>query len=118
MKPKGSILDEERDSDNQLRTQFKERWTRISSDKLTEMFRTNAKKYREVINNAIAADKTVREKFEKNQKGIELLSLPIEQLQQSMPAAGGSVDRSDLYVGDKNTGQRTANTIQVEGCFR
>uniref|UniRef100_A0A6P4EYQ4 Programmed cell death 6-interacting protein isoform X1 n=1 Tax=Drosophila rhopaloa TaxID=1041015 RepID=A0A6P4EYQ4_DRORH len=86
------LLDEERDSDNQLRAQFKERWTRISSDKLTEMFRTNAKKYREVITNAIEADKVVRQKFEANQKGIQLLSLPPDQIQQSLPSASGSVD--------------------------
>ncbi|XP_033167711.1 programmed cell death 6-interacting protein [Drosophila mauritiana] len=86
------LLDEERDSDNQLRAQFKERWTRISSEKLTEMFRTNAKKYREVITNAIEADKVVRQKFEANQKGIQLLSLPPDQIQQSLPSASGSVD--------------------------
>ncbi|XP_017082947.2 programmed cell death 6-interacting protein [Drosophila eugracilis] len=86
------LLDEERDSDNQLRAQFKERWTRIGSDKLTEMFRTNAKKYREVITNAIEADKVVRQKFEANQKGIQLLSLPPDQIQQSLPSASGSVD--------------------------
>ncbi|TMW48771.1 hypothetical protein DOY81_006149 [Sarcophaga bullata] len=108
------MLDEERDSDNQLRNQFKEKWTRISSEKLTEMFRTNAKKYREVINNAVAADKIVREKFEKNQKGIELLSLPIDQLQQSMPAGGGSIDPNCTSVQKLKQLMEAVETIKAE----
>ncbi|XP_061390157.1 programmed cell death 6-interacting protein [Musca vetustissima] len=108
------MLDEERDSDNQLRSQFKEKWTRIASDKLTEMFRTNAKKYREVINNAVAADKIVRERFEKNQKGIELLSLPIDQLQQAMPASGGSVDPNCASVQKLKQLMEAVETIKAE----
>ncbi|XP_030370713.1 programmed cell death 6-interacting protein isoform X1 [Scaptodrosophila lebanonensis] len=108
------LLDEERDSDNQLRAQFKERWTRISSDKLTEMFRTNAKKYREVINNAIEADKVVRQKFEANQKGIELLSLPPEQIQQSLPSASGSVDPNCSSVQRLKQLMEAVETIKAE----
>lgn len=108
------MLDEERDSDNQLRSQFKEKWTRIASEKLTEMFRTNSKKYREVINNAVAADKVVREKFEKNQKGIELLSLPLDQLQQAMPAAGGSVDPNCASVQKLKQLMESVETIKAE----
>lgn len=108
------LLDEERDSDNQLRAQFKERWTRISSDKLTEMFRTNSKKYREVITNAIEADKVVRQKFEANQKGIELLSMPPEQIQQSLPSASGSVDPNCSSVQRLKHLMEAVETIKAE----
>ncbi|XP_068157558.1 programmed cell death 6-interacting protein [Drosophila tropicalis] len=108
------LLDEERDSDNQLRAQFKERWTRISSDKLTEMFRTNAKKYREVITNAIEADKVVRQKFEANQKGIQLLSLSPEQIQQSLPSASGSVDPNCSSVQRLKHLMEAVETIKAE----
>lgn len=109
-----SMLDEERDSDNQLRAQFKERWSRISSDKLTEMFRTNAKKYREVINNAVEADKTVRQKFEKNAKGIQLLSLPADQLNQSIPSSGCSVDQNCSSVQKLRSLMEDVETIKAE----
>ncbi|XP_067617423.1 programmed cell death 6-interacting protein isoform X2 [Eurosta solidaginis] len=108
------LLDEERDSDNQLRNQFKQKWTRIPSDKLTEMFRTNAKKYREVITNAIEADKVVRQKFENNQKGIELLSMRPEQIQQAIPSAGGSVDPNCASVQKLKTLMEAVETIKAE----
>ncbi|XP_011205291.2 programmed cell death 6-interacting protein [Bactrocera dorsalis] len=108
------LLDEERDSDNQLRNQFKQKWTRIPSDKLTEMFRTNAKKYREVITNAIEADKIVRQKFETNQKGIELLSMAPEQIQEAMPASGGSVDQNCSSVQRLKSLMEAVETIKAE----
>lgn len=88
------MLKEEQDSDLQLRNQFKERWTRTPSEKLNEMFRTSAAKYREIINNAIAADAVVQQKFLENSNGIELLSKSPSELHQAIPAGSGVVSNS------------------------
>lgn len=84
------MLNDEKESDDKLRTQFKTRWTRTPSDKLTETFRSNLGKYREVINTAVNADKIVREKFERNSHGIEMLSKSPAELEQAIPSGGGS----------------------------
>lgn len=79
------MLEEEKQADDSLRQQFKEKWTRTPSEKLTEMFRSNSAKYRQIINNAIQADGIVREKFEKHKRCIELLSKSPEELQNAVP---------------------------------
>ncbi|XP_062544866.1 programmed cell death 6-interacting protein isoform X2 [Armigeres subalbatus] len=79
------MLNDEASSDEQLRDKFKEQWTRTPSSKLTQTFRENCESYRKIINNAITADKTVREKFESSRRGIELLSMSQEQLADEVP---------------------------------
>lgn len=69
-------LDEEENSDKALREQFKERWTRTPSDKLTTPIRTEGNKYKQIIDNAIQADHVVKERYQKHKESIELLSKP------------------------------------------
>ncbi len=69
-------LDEEENSDKALRDQFKERWTRTPSDKLTTPIRTEGNKYKQIIDNAIQADHVVKERYQKHKESIELLSKP------------------------------------------
>lgn len=84
------MLNEEKSSDDVLRQQFKDKWARTPSDKLTEMFRTNLTKYREIINNAIHADKVVRDKFDSHKQGMEILSRGPGAVESALPSAGGS----------------------------
>ncbi|KAG8037386.1 hypothetical protein G9C98_005596 [Cotesia typhae] len=91
------MLKEERESDDQLREQFKERWTRIPSSKLTEQLTSNAQKYRIIIDNAISADKTVREKFETHREGMEILSLDESELASAIPS-GSAVQESGVVI--------------------
>lgn len=87
------MLREERDSDNQLREQFKDKWTRTPSNKLTEQLQSNAQKYRSIIDNAISADKMVRKKFEEHREGMEILSIDGSQLSITIPS-GSAVQES------------------------
>jgi programmed cell death 6-interacting protein len=68
------MLDDEERGDTELRNQFKERWTRTSSSGLTVPLRSEAKKYMDIIQNAINADKIVQEKYRKNRDSVVLLS--------------------------------------------
>lgn len=83
------MCNEERDSDNQLRAQFKERWTRTASDKLTESFRLSAAKYREIIINAVQADKVIRQKFDQHANGMEILSNGQAAIESALPSGSG-----------------------------
>lgn len=85
------MLDEEEQSDKELQEQYKQ-LKRTPSAKLTVSFRSNAAKYRQIINTAVEADKVVREKFDANANGIELLSKSPDELENAVP----STNKTDL----------------------
>jgi len=68
------LLDDEQRSDAQLRSQFKERWTRLTSEQLTGPLFDELGKYATILDKAKFADQVVREKFDTNRQGIGLLS--------------------------------------------
>lgn len=68
------MLDDEEQSDRQLRDQFKERWSRTSSGTLTKPMRDESNKYKHILDTAIGADKIVKEKYEKHKNAIAILS--------------------------------------------
>ncbi|CAG9863793.1 unnamed protein product [Phyllotreta striolata] len=108
------MLDEEKASDDQLRSQFKEKWTRTPSDKLTEMFRSNSAKYRQIINNAVQADKTVREKFEAHRQGMELLSKGAEAIGTALPSGGSENVENNSAVQTLRQLMEEVETIKAE----
>ncbi|ESO09518.1 hypothetical protein HELRODRAFT_185356 [Helobdella robusta] len=92
------MLIEEEESDTQLRNQFKERWSRTPSNKLTETIKAEAGKYRTIINNAINADAIVRERFNKHKDDIKLLSMSDGDIQSCLPSSGSNAHSENLPV--------------------
>ncbi|CAF0726806.1 unnamed protein product [Adineta ricciae] len=81
------MLDDEERGDTELRNQFKERWTRTISSTLTVPLREEAKKYMDIIQNAINADRVVQEKYRMNRDCIVLLSKQTHELAGELPSA-------------------------------
>ncbi|XP_061174111.1 programmed cell death 6-interacting protein-like isoform X2 [Saccostrea echinata] len=84
------MLEEEEASDKQLREQFKERWTRTPSDKLTQPMRDESMKYKQILDTAINADRIVKEKYQKHKQAIELLSKSPAEIDKALPSGGGA----------------------------
>lgn len=70
------VLNEEKASDDQLRAQFKEKWTRMASDRLTAPLWQDIGKNRGIMEAAVRADQVVRGKYEQHRNAIEQLSKP------------------------------------------
>lgn len=84
------MVDDEAASDIQLREQFKERWSRTPSDKLTQPMRDESMKYKQILDTAINADRIVQEKFQKHKQAIDLLSKSPGEIEKALPSGGGA----------------------------
>jgi programmed cell death 6-interacting protein len=82
------LIQEEKQSDDNLRQQFKEKWTRLASERLTGPLSQEIGKYRSILENALKADNLVKTKYEQQKWGIELLSKPENELKEAIPGLG------------------------------
>ncbi|RWS22844.1 programmed cell death 6-interacting protein-like protein, partial [Leptotrombidium deliense] len=82
------LLEEE--SDDNLRDQFKEKWKRTPSSQLNSCWKDHISKYSSIIQNAVAADNKVKEKFNMHREKIALLSSPTnDALLNAIPSGTG-----------------------------
>ncbi|TKR87931.1 hypothetical protein L596_012257 [Steinernema carpocapsae] len=88
------LLKEENDVDQNLRTQFQEKWTRMASSALTSPLNQELGKYRGILHTASNADNIVRTKFEQHRHGFELLSKTENELQAAIPGLDSSAAKA------------------------
>ncbi|RUS90047.1 hypothetical protein EGW08_002160 [Elysia chlorotica] len=108
-------LDDEERSDQQLKEQFKERWSRTASSALTRPMRDEANKYKSILDTAIQADHIVKEKYNTHKNAIALLSKPKAELESTLPAASAaaSLQGSDVVKRLRELIEQV-NTIKAE----
>ncbi|GBP47436.1 Programmed cell death 6-interacting protein [Eumeta japonica] len=108
------MLREEEEADTTLRGQFGSRWTRTESAKLTETFRSNAAKYRQIIDNAVRADNIVQQKFQQHRESIEMLSGSDGDLSAGVPAAPDAGPSDSSAVRDLRRLMEDVETLKAE----
>ena len=60
------LLQEEEQSDTELKNNMREKWTRTPSRQLTEYLHAESKQYEQIIENAIKANKVIETKYKQN----------------------------------------------------
>ncbi|XP_041104212.1 programmed cell death 6-interacting protein-like isoform X2 [Polyodon spathula] len=81
------ILDEEETTDNELRNKFGQRWQRTASNDLYKPLRTEGENLRKFLDQAVQADKVVKERYSNHRDMIALLCKPEAELTAAIPSA-------------------------------
>ncbi|KAJ3414572.1 pH-response regulator protein palA/rim20 [Chytridiales sp. JEL 0842] len=92
------ILDDEERDDLGYRSQYQEKWTRISSRELTQSIRQNANAYREKLVAAKKSDQIIRNKIDSNLAKMVMLSGSPEEIERNIPSLGPFKQASNLIV--------------------
>uniref|UniRef100_A0A915BQU5 MHD domain-containing protein n=2 Tax=Parascaris univalens TaxID=6257 RepID=A0A915BQU5_PARUN len=109
------LLNEEKDSDDRLRAQFKEKWTRMASDKLTAPLHQEVGKYRGILQAATNADQIVKQKMDENREAIKLLSLSEPELRAAIPGLDpANANRNSEAVKKLRSLMDTVQEIKIE----
>ena len=91
-------LQEEEQSDTELRTSMKDKWTRTPSRQLTEYLHAEIKQYEQIIENAIKANKVIDTKYMQNKDCIQLLSKSSHEISTALPAATAAGALKDTHI--------------------
>ncbi|KAI9146342.1 BRO1-like domain-containing protein [Paraphysoderma sedebokerense] len=91
-------LQAEEAEDNDMRTQFKERWSRTRSDELNKNFKSKLAEYKDTLAKAKSGDQKIKEKLESSFVEYEMLASSPNELMQLIPSATSS----NLIISDKD----------------
>ncbi|KAH8877924.1 Programmed cell death 6-interacting protein [Schistosoma japonicum] len=75
-----SALDDEEKSDDSLRTQYGERWSRKPSKELNKLWRSDIQKCLNLLEQTTKTDASLLERYEKYEEELEMLSKPEDTL--------------------------------------
>lgn len=92
------LLHEEEQSDTELKSNMREKWTRTPSRNLTEYLHAEIKQYEQIIENAIKANKVIETKYRRDRDGIQLLSKSQHEISTSLPAATAVGALKDTHI--------------------
>ncbi|XP_030644645.1 programmed cell death 6-interacting protein isoform X2 [Chanos chanos] len=81
------MLDDEENTDSELRAKFNQRWNRTPSGDLYKSLRAEGSNFRNVLDKAVQADQVVRERYNAHCDMIALLCKSENELNSAIPSA-------------------------------
>ncbi|XP_018651223.1 putative programmed cell death 6-interacting protein [Schistosoma mansoni] len=97
-----SSLDDEENSDNSLRKQYGERWSRKPSSELNKLWRSDIQKCLNLLEQTTKTDASLLDRYEKHKEHFEILSKPEDELQaliesdSKFPESGTEANNEEL----------------------